>query len=61
MNKHILAGFLSVCLFIQCVIVSFAETVSVSIIEKPNIDVLLTIGNYDTDLTNFEQDIRTSL
>ena len=61
MKKRILAGILSVALLVSNFTSAFAETVEISVIEKTNIDILLTTGNFNCNLNNFEQDIKEAL
>ena len=64
MKKQILAGYLSFLMCFQMVIPTFAvsnESVQISIIEKPKVDVILTASTKTIDLTNFENDLKAEL
>ena len=59
-NKIILF-FLVLCLIASSTKLVFAEEVQISVVEKPNVDILLTTGKFDINLDNFKNDIKTSL
>ena len=61
MKKQILAALLSVSMLLQTATPIFADTVSISVVENPNMDILLTTGDFTSDLSNLEADIRAGL
>ena len=62
MKKRFLSTLLaSLVVFQAATISASAETVKISIVEKPNVDILLTTGDFTSDLKNFEKDITDAL
>ena len=57
--KKLIAGILSATLFFSNgLIVANAESVSVSVVNNPKIDAMLTQKETSLDLSNFENDIK---
>ena len=60
--RKILPILLSTALFFTSFSVkSYAQSVQISITEKPEVDVILTANTKTIDLTNFESDLKTEL
>lgn len=60
--KKLIAGILSATLFFSNgLIVANAETVSVSVVNNPKVDIMLTQKETSLDLSNFENDIKKTL
>ena len=61
MRKGLIKLFITSFLTLSMTVTAFADTVQISVVENPNIDILLTTGVFDTDLSNFENDIKAKL
>ena len=61
MRKRFLSLSLSLILALSMITPISAEEVQIKIIEKSNIDILLTTGDFSCNLDNFEQDIKSRL
>ena len=59
--KKFLSLFTSALMFLSISANAFAQTIEISIVEKPNIDILLTTGSYTSDLSTLKSDILEGL
>ncbi len=59
--KKFLPLLMGAVISLSTALTAYAETVEISIVEKPNVDILLTTGDFTSDLKNFEKDITNAL